>query len=757
MHYSLSPQASDTAMIESAEGLPRARYAGEIEEDIGGLGLLDYWRILWRFKWSVISIVVICVGVGVLYGNSLQPIFQAETRILVEYDRPSIVDFRQFEAAPSHWLFYQTQMDIITSRAIAELTVDELGLQRTLGTRLQQGASGVDYWQSFISEFLDWLPPEWSSYIAAEPLASGPLTREDVISMVQAGVSVDGGTETEVITIRYVDVTSRLAADIVNAVAQAYIRFGVSSRVESAKEANTWLEGRAEELRTKLEEAERRLREFQAREGLVDTQNREQLVSARIASLATERVRAQTRRSAAEERYNQIRRIAKDPDQYSKLTGLLNSDLVLEAHRERESMRLRVSKLAERYGEKHPKMIASRAEFQDAHNRWVAEVEKAVGNVRKEYQIARAQERDFVNAEEEEKKEMHELSGRVSDLSKLEREVEANRKLHAAVLDSLKEAGVAKKDDVSNVRILDVAMPPVIPFSPNKRRISTVAALFGLFFGIGLAMLRHHADNTFKSRNDIEQILHLPVLGMLESLRIPFRRNLVERQVLTTPRSVFSEGVNDIRTALLLSRVEQTKHTVLVTSSVPGVGKTTFSANLALAFAQRGKTLLLDADLRKGRIAVVAGQTGAHGLTDLVLGDCDLESVIRVDPEVENLHVLSGGSGAPNPLEVLSSEPFRKIIAYLESAFEFVVIDAAPLLPVSDSIVVAPLATSVLFVVESEKTTHQMAIDALRRLASARVRPAGVVLQKVNIRRLSWHNSDYAGLYKGYEGYAKTA
>ncbi len=757
MPRSISPQALDTSTIESAPNLSRIQYLDEVSEDVGGLGILDYWRILWRFKWSVVSIAALCMGMGVLYGNSLRPMYQAETRLLVEYDRPSAADFRQFAAAPSQWLFFQTQMDIITSRAIAELTVDTLDLERNAAVRLRHDAAKPDGWATALSWIVDWLPAEWSSFFDFAQQPDTPLTRDDMISLVQSGVSAEGGTETEVITIRYDDVDSQLAADTVNALAQAYIRFGVRSRVESAQEANVWLEGRVGELRVKLEESERRLREFQTREGLVDTQSREQLINARIASLTSERIRAQTKRSAAEERYNQIRRIAKDPNQYFKLTGLLNSELVLDAHREREASRQRVSKLAERYGEKHPKMIAARAEFRQLQNRWVSEVEKAVGNARKEYEIALAQEREFTNAEARQKKEMHRLSGRVSDLVKLEREVEANRKLHSTVLNNLKEAGVAKKDDVSNVRILDMALPPAAPFTPNKRRIGSVAAAFGLLLGVAMALLRHHADNTFRTRNDVEDILHLPVLGMLETLRTSFRRKDMERQVLNGPRSIFSEGINDVRTALLLSRIEQKKHTVLVTSSVPGEGKTTFCANLSLAFAQRGRTLLLEADLRKGRVASVAGQECMRGLADLVLGDCELDEVVRADSEIDSLYFLSAGSEALNPLEVLSSMTFRNVFADLEAKFDFVVIDAPPLLPVSDSIVVAPLVTTVLFVIESEKTTHQMAIDALKRLSSARVRSLGSVLQKVNIRRMGQYNRAYARLYKSYKGYAKTA
>jgi capsular exopolysaccharide synthesis family protein len=204
--------------------------------------------------------------------------------------------------------------------------------------------------------------------------------------------------------------------------------------------------------------------------------------------------------------------------------------------------------------------------------------------------------------------------------------------------------------------------------------------------------------------------------------------------------------------------VDERPKVVLVTSAVPGEGKTALACNLALSFGQRGRTLLLEGDLRKGRLSkVLHHHERMPGITDVVSGQCELKDVMCRFPDTESVYVLTHGTPPPNPLELLSSQRFSRCLDRLKASFEYIVIDGSPLLPVSDSVVLGDLADVVVLTVQSERTTHPMAKEAVKRLGAARIRPGGVVLQQVDFRRLRAYHGDHAGYgryyaYKGYYG-----
>jgi capsular exopolysaccharide synthesis family protein len=297
---------------------------------------------------------------------------------------------------------------------------------------------------------------------------------------------------------------------------------------------------------------------------------------------------------------------------------------------------------------------------------------------------------------------------------------------------------------------------PASPFKPNRQSIVLLSVLAGLVLGTIIAFLRDHLDNTFKTKADLEERLKLPVLGVLPSIKTRRRtKELPERHVLSTPRSPFSEAVNDVRTSVIFSHVDEPPKVVLVTSAVPDEGKTTLASNLALAFRKRGKTLLVDADLRKGRLDEIMGIDAEFGLTDMVSGQCSPDDAIVPDPEAEDLFVMTHGTLPPNPIEFVSSNRFANDLANLRKTFAHIIIDGTPLLPVSDSIVLSKLVDCVIVVVRADRTTRDAAAEAVKRLQAVGIAPAGLVMQQVDMRKFRGYGQPYEyGGYHGYYGYS---
>lgn len=728
-------------------------------EEGGGLPVAEYWRVIKRYRWSILGIAMVAGVIGTLNALSATSIYQAHARLLVKFNQPNISNVQQFESTPLHWLYFETQSDIIKSRAVAERVVDRPELAKFLNPRPgevseSRGRSLREAFRDWIAELKSWLPEEM------RPPRRKPSTPDEkrtvLINSVLGGVSVSGGKESEVLVIRYVSADPEYAAAAANAFAESYISFGLESRLSNVQQATSWLGRRLEELRGKVAESEEALRQFQAREDLVDTSNREKIIGAKLGSLTAELIKSQARHNEAKSRYNQIRSIVSQDSGYETVASVLDSSIVMDAVRLKAEQERRVSELSERYGEKHPKMISARADLREATRRLKAEVDKAVNNVRKEYELAAAQENEFRTMIAHQQNEMRKVSGKAFEMKQLEREVETNRHLYETFLARFKEADVADEYDVPNARIIDRAMTPTTPFQPNRKRIVIISVFVGLAIGIGLAFLRDHLDSSFKTKEDVENHLGLPVIGLLPLMKSgPMKRKSIERLVISEPLSPFAEAINDIRTGILFSQIDHPPKVILVTSAVPGEGKTTLASNLALAFSRRGRTLLIDADLRKGRLREVAQLDGSKGLTEMIAGTCPPEDALAADGEAENLFILTTGKIPPNPLEVVSSKRFNERMTRLREIFDFIVIDGTPLLPISDSVVLGKQADAVVLTLKTDETTRDMAREAVRRMQAARIRPAGVIMQQVDMRKLRSYGKRYVASYYGYYGYGR--
>jgi len=351
------------------------------------------------------------------------------------------------------------------------------------------------------------------------------------------------------------------------------------------------------------------------------------------------------------------------------------------------SSRTNFDELAKRYGARHPKITEARAELNAAKARLD----------RRSRSISSTREKEV-------------------ELARLERDVEVNQELYEAFLAKFKEADLSSSgSQVASARIVDKALAPSRPIYPQKQRIIVMWALGGLLLAIGFVLIREQLDSTFKTARAIEEKLGLPLYGVVQMMK--GKGMIVERLYLENKRSTFAEAFNHIRTGVMYSNVDNSPQLMVVTSSVQGEGKTTVSSNLALAYAQLGRTLLIDADLRRPRLK------------------------------------LNSGATPPNPLELLSSERFSQIIEQLKSRFDYIIIDTAPVLPASDAVVLGRLSDVLLMVIQSDRTTHHMVRDAVKRLSASNVGVEGLILTQADVKK---ENPYRYGGYYGYGAYAYT-
>lgn len=671
----------------------RQRRVSDTEHDTPA-AITKYVRIGLRYKWSILAFALTGLVAGALKAATSVPIYRAEATVAISPDYSNVVPGQNLNLYYAvSWRFYETQYEMIKSRAVAERVVEKLGLvhRRNVNQPVQQTPTLIELARGFLGLGDSAEKQESNTELALEMQSPEQLKRrkDALAGMIQRGIGVNGTDRSEITRIEFNSPNPRFAAEVANTVVDAYTELGLEARLDRTRRTSAWLTERLDDLKKKVAASEDKLQEFKKTEGVVDSGNMEQITSLKLQSLNDEVVR----------------------------------------------MQKQVAQLSERYGPKHPRMITAKAELESAKKRLEAASKDIVSETSKEF-----------------------------ELNRLERDVAANRQLYDAFLSKFEETDLSSQYTITNAQIIDEAQVPKSPVRPNTNKYVLQWSMVGLFCGILLSLFREQLHNTFRTNEDIEQKLALPVLGVVPLLgkkakraeKSKRRRNkraegetFPERFFLEDSKSAFSESINHVRTGIAYSDVDNPPQTVLITSSVQGEGKTTLASNLALSFANLGRTLLIDADLRKPRVEYITTTAAKGGLVEYVAGLRSLQECVVQDPECPSLYILKGGVVPPNPLELLSSQTLARTLKELRGKFSHIVIDTAPILPVSDAIVLGHIADALLLVVQAERTTTKMARDALKRLDHAGIRTMGVVLTQVQVRRSAYY---YDGKYQYYYG-----
>jgi succinoglycan biosynthesis transport protein ExoP len=314
--------------------------------------------------------------------------------------------------------------------------------------------------------------------------------------------------------------------------------------------------------------------------------------------------------------------------------------------------------------------------------------------------------------------------------------------------------GFSSNSGANLLTVVDPAAPPEEPASPRVLLNTIIAALVGLLLALGVAFLLDYLDDTVKSTDDVETVAGLPTLGTIAKMRGGKDRSEIYRlATLLYHRAPVAEAYRSLRTNIEFAAVDAPVQTLLVTSAIPGEGKTTTAANVAVVFAQAGRrTLLLDADFRKPGVHRIFDLPNAHGLSSLLRSDATRLDDVAQPTEQENLRVITTGPLPPNPAELLGSLRMRTILDRLAGAADLVVIDSPPLQAVTDAVLLSSIADGTLLVIDAGRTRRGAVRRGREGLAQAGARVLGVALNRLSERSSGGYYYDYYGAYGAEPG-----
>ncbi|MEM9315050.1 MAG: GumC family protein, partial [Pseudomonadota bacterium] len=452
------------------------------ETEAGSIDLRGISRVLLRHKWSILCLTALICVIAALLVYRQTPIYQATATILIERFPVSYGPIQDpYIAFTEHYLYYETQYGLIKRRAIGERVVDDLGLYQPRDPDAPPPAAHSGFsWKSIFPD--DWFPPP-------QP----PTERqryEGAVSSIVGGISVSPRNRSQLVDIRYQSADPLRAAEIANAVAEAFIEDGLEGRLQMTEQASSYLTERLSELRLKLEASESALQDFLDREQLLDVEGVDSLAGQEL-TLATEKLSSsRERRRDIESTFRAVQAASTGGDRdLATIPGIADQPEVRQLNQAKVAAARSVRELSTRYGPLHPRMVEANNELDSANEALDRQLQIAVETITGRYRTAVADERLAEDELDQTKDRFREIDRKEFRLEGLQREVDTNRQIFEKFQTQYKETDAAGGVRTANARIIEPARVPGGPIKPNKKRSIMLAFFMGLALSIGLAFL----------------------------------------------------------------------------------------------------------------------------------------------------------------------------------------------------------------------------------------------------------------------------
>ena len=752
---------------------------GQASPGPSGLNLLDlapereidlekYWRVIRRHLWSILGLSGSVMVLTFLILLTLTPIYQGKASIIIEPQiRQKVVAIEDVVNTSNITgaEYFMTQIEVLKSHAIARRVIDalpeELKTSDPEDKPKPPAADEGSFWPDWMTDLFGGSEGSEAGVPKEAPLE---MTYEDQLAeKLIKHLTITPTRNTHIIQIAFEDPSPKRAMLVANLIGNAYIDSQNDWRLEASQQSSRWLADRVEKLRIDLQGSERRLSEYVESQGLVnlETSGLKGQQGLGVLSLSADElndrqaklIEAHKVRVELETQYEQLSsRRGASLDAQSALPGVYDNPGI-QALRAQETQVLgEVKHLQAKYGPAHPERRAAESKLQGIRSSIQTQIGTALVSLRNQLAAAKRNERALSEGLEKSKAKVQEIGRKDSRLGELRREVESNRNLYELFLNRLKETTETQNLASTTANLLDRAAPPTRPYKPQKVKITLLAGLLALLAGIGLAFLMEQLDTSLKSPEDIEERLGAPFLGVL-----PFDDDTGEgKSVSYDEHSLtgFAEAVRSIRTGVIFSTLNVERPVIMITSSSPGEGKSTVILNLAASMAGLKRVVVIDMDLRKPQVGRRFGlPPKAPGFCNFVVGDGQLEDCIH--PIRDNLDVIPSGRIPPNPLEMLSAPRVGELIETLRSRYDLVILDAPPLGPVSDPLIITRHANAVLFVVRAQKSQVRLVRQAIGKLRRVSAPLHGVILNFAEPMRESYYRYNYRNYYQYGYGYGE--
>lgn len=771
--------------------------------------LREWRRIIYRHKWLILSLVLIALPLAAIQAYRAKPIYQATTTIEVRPETSSLSktgdvvfvgsnDNTKAEIFIIRSLPVVKQtiaslnldknprfLDVTTKRSVLEALTALKGVQPEREKKLaQEGAKqnddNVDGGALIAAGPGNASVPENDGSFAdrGEFPQSEESERKRLGPYVQTlldNLSVNGERDTRLIRISFRHTDPDIAASVANGIATNFREVNFQTKSERFNSASNWLSDSTRKLKAQVEQAERKLINYSAANNIISLEGKENLTAEKLAKLHEQVMRAEFDRILKQSLHEEVKqgRIAQLPEAFA-------DPKTAEVRKKLDDLAVEASQLSVKFGANHPKA-------QEVQNKMATLQEQIKENrstlaerLKADYERSVRDEASLKVELDRAKSEAVQQNQAAIQYSVLQQDFETAKALYTDFVNKTSQVSIQRAEQFNNVRMIEEAETPGGPVGPNRSQTILLAFVVSLALGVGLAYLMENMNTTVRTVEDVNRFTQLPVLGVIPTLadilpngkRYGIRSidlkavamkdvndsfellgDVSDKPVLADTMKVFSasaEAYRMLRTSILLSTAGHPPKTLMVTSGQPGDGKTTTVFNIALALTQlKAEVLVVDCDMRKPRIHKLLQLHKSEGLSTLLASGGDPDKFINRTP-VAHLSVLPCGYVPPNPSELISSESMKELMRTLAERFDYVIIDAPPMISVSDPIILSTLVDGVILVVKSGQSKGESLRRAWQDLSAVGARVLGVTLNNLNIRKDGY---DYYRNYRQYVDY----
>ncbi len=776
-----------------AESLPvRFRLGdplGRPNEEQASGGMLDYWRIARRYRGLVVLIAFLGSLAAFLWTLPQTPVYQARTSLEIQAINENFLNMAAINQTAVGSASYgdtdiQTQVKILQSQSLTKRVVAKLKLEENPDFIYEPTRESA--WRKALG-----LP-------APEPVSA----RKQALAMAASNLKVRGTLQTRIVEVFCDSTSPKLAADFANTLAQEFIEQSVESRWNATQRTGEWLTRQMEDLRIKLERSEQKLQDYAQTSGLMFTseKDKDSVAEARLRQLQEELSKAQADRMAKQVQYEMASKSSPD-----SLPGVLEDPSLREYQDKLTELRSQVAELTTSLTPAHVKVKRVQMRIAEMESALEKQRTNILKRIRNEHESALRREHLLSTSYAAQSRLVSAQSEKGIHYGVLKREVDTSRQLYEAVLQKVKEAGIASAMRASNVTVVDPAEPPSSPYKPEPVRNAFWGFGFGAVLGMAVAFMLERADRSLKSPGDATYYLNVPELGVIPAtnrhsvgrprgkVRLILRNKSASANghktgtngtgangTGTSPseeahspvemstwkhKSIMAESFRAALTSILYSGKNGDRPRILVISSpIPGEGKTTAVSNLGIAMAEiRHRVLLIDADMRRPRLHKIFSVDNSRGLSDLL---CESDSIEHaslagtIQPTaIKGLSVLPSGPRTSSIPNLLHSPRLRELIERVRRDYDEVLIDTPPMLQIPDARVVASLADAAILVFRAGQTSRDVALAAKQRFAEDGTRVLGTILNSWDpiLSQSTYYSGYYNGYYKGlYSRYYST-
>jgi len=557
--------------------------------------------------------------------------------------------------------------------------------------------------------------------------------------------AVEVGKKTNVVRISYADTDPVRARDVVNSLVQAYLDKTIAFKTQEASSTVDFVEEQLKGVRQDLDRAETDLQKYKSSSGMVKLDTEAEELIKKFSETEKERAGINLQKKQVEFALTSLKETARKGTAYSP-AAMLADPLVSGMASKLADLEVQKRALLNEYTKDHPLVKGQQGQINELLRKIQATYETSLRN------LAR-QEGDVARQLATYESTLKNLPVAERDLAKMMRVAKVNADIFTFLLQKHEEARIAKASTISNINIVDPAITPEKPVKPKKLKNLVLGLILGCMLGSGLVFFQEYLDDTIKDAEQAKRAIRLPLLAI-----IPFIPNREVKEepagsgsLITQlePKSQVAEAFRALRTSIHFSAIKRDKKILLLTSTFPGEGKSVISANLANAFAQTGaRVLIVDCDLRRSSLHEKMGHSKVPGLAELLTGDTTFDAA-RHNTGVSGFDLITAGTTPPNPAELLGSESMHSFLEAIRNSYDHIIIDAPPVLAVTDAPVLTSMADMVLVVMEAGRVPLKAAQRMREMLDAVQAPVVGLVVNDKTGSGESYGH--YGGKYYRYQ------